>query len=42
MNLDSVINWSLMREPANWIIVALMLAIGAGGLALIFGQGEQA
>lgn len=30
-----IVNWSLMKEPANWIIVALMLAIAAFGLNLI-------
>ncbi len=32
-----VINWPLMREPLNWIIVALMVTIAAFGLALILG-----
>lgn len=30
-----MLNWSLMREPLNWLIVGLMVAIGAAGLALI-------
>lgn len=28
-------NWALMREPLNWLIIGLMVAIGAAGLALI-------
>jgi hypothetical protein len=30
-----LINWALMREPLNWLIVALMLAIAAFGLKLL-------
>lgn len=30
-----LVNWSLLKEPANWIIVALMLAIASFGLHLI-------
>lgn len=26
--LDRFINWDLLKEPYNWIIVILMLAIG--------------
>ena len=33
--IQRVINWQLMREPMNWVIVALMLAIAAFGLHLI-------
>lgn len=28
MNLDRIINWDLLRQPYNWVIVILMLAIG--------------
>lgn len=28
MDLSRVINWELLREPYNWLIVILMLAIG--------------
>jgi hypothetical protein len=34
--MPQLINWDLMREPYNWLIVALMLAIATFGLALIF------
>jgi hypothetical protein len=30
-----LINWPLMREPINWIIVILMLAIAVWGLTLL-------
>ena len=28
MDLDRIINWQLLKEPYNWVIVILMLAIG--------------
>lgn len=28
MDLDSIINWGMFKEPYNWLIVILMLAIG--------------
>lgn len=28
MNLDRIINWDLLRQPYNWVLVILMLAIG--------------
>jgi hypothetical protein len=35
--MDSVpINWALMRNPVNWVIVLLMVYIAGLGLALIF------
>jgi hypothetical protein len=33
--MDRVINLSLLREPYNWIIVILMLAIAVYGIALL-------
>jgi hypothetical protein len=33
--VPQLINWELLREPLNWLIVALMLAIGVFGLNLI-------
>lgn len=33
--MDRVINLSLLREPYNWIIVILMLAIAVYGMALL-------
>lgn len=35
MDLDRIINWELLREPYNWLIVILMLAIGYGILMMI-------
>lgn len=31
----SFVNWELLRNPLNWVIVWLMLAIFATGLTLI-------
>ena len=28
MDLSRIINWDLLREPYNWVLVILMLAIG--------------
>lgn len=28
MDLSTFINWQMLREPYNWVIVILMLAIG--------------
>lgn len=28
MDLGRIINWDMLREPYNWIIVIMMLAIG--------------
>ena len=33
--MPNLINWSMLREPYNWLIVALMLMIAAFGLALL-------
>lgn len=30
-----LINWTLLREPYNWIVVALMLLIAAFALHLL-------
>jgi hypothetical protein len=35
--MPQLINWELMREPLNWLIVMLMLAIAAFGLHLALG-----
>lgn len=37
--MPNLINWALIREPMNWIIVALMLAIGTFGLHLVMKGG---
>jgi hypothetical protein len=36
--MPTLINWSLIREPYNWIIVALMLMIATAGLYLVMGD----
>jgi hypothetical protein len=33
--MPKLINWELIANPLNWLIVALMLGIAAFGLALI-------
>lgn len=35
MDLSRVINWELLREPYNWVIVIMMLAIGYMLLMLV-------
>jgi hypothetical protein len=35
--MPELINWALLKEPVNWIIVFLMLAIAVFGLSLILG-----
>jgi hypothetical protein len=37
--MPELINWALLKEPLNWVIVALMLAIGAFGLCLVLQEG---
>lgn len=32
-----LINWGMLKEPINWVIVFLMLAIGAALLHLLMG-----
>jgi hypothetical protein len=36
--MPQLVNWELLRNPANWLIVALMLAIGTFALHLIVGD----
>jgi hypothetical protein len=33
--MDRIVNWELLSNPINWIIVVLMLAIGTFALALL-------
>lgn len=33
--MPQIINWELIKQPINWMIVALMLAIAVFGLNLI-------
>ena len=34
MDLNNFVNWSLLSNPMNWIIVVLMLAMVTFGLSL--------
>ena len=36
--MPEIINWELAKNPLNWVIVALMLAIAVFGLNLIAGK----
>ena len=33
--MDRIINWEIISNPLNWIIVALMLAIAVFGLNVV-------
>ena len=35
--MPQIINWEIIANPLNWVIVALMLAIAVFGLSLISG-----
>jgi hypothetical protein len=35
-----MLNWALMREPMNWLIVSLMLMIAVFGLNLLMDDGS--
>jgi hypothetical protein len=35
--MPDLVNWDLLRNPYNWIVVVLMLAIGAFALCLLIG-----
>ena len=37
--MPELINWELLKNPVNWIIVALMLAIATFGLCLLMSEG---
>lgn len=39
--MPALINWELLKQPYNWVVVILMCAFGLFALALIFPQ-EQA
>lgn len=36
--MPKLINWELMRQPYNWIIIFLMCAFALALLAMIFPQ----
>lgn len=38
--MDRIINFEILSNPLNWIIVALMLAIAVFGLNLIMGASQ--
>lgn len=38
--MPSLINWGLLKEPYNWIIVFLMCAFALILLALVFPEGS--
>jgi hypothetical protein len=40
--MPQLVNLALMREPLNWLIVFLMLAIASFGLCLVLGGEGQA
>ena len=40
--MPQIINWELIKNPLNWVIVALMLSIAVFGLNLIAGEGSGA
>lgn len=33
--MPTLVNWELLRNPVNWVIVALMVLIGTFGLHLV-------
>lgn len=33
--MDRFINWELLKQPYNWIVVVLMLAIGVAALTYL-------
>jgi hypothetical protein len=35
--MPQIINWEIIANPLNWIIVGLMLAIAVFGLSLVSG-----
>lgn len=38
IQMDKIINFELITNPVNWIIVALMMAISAFAIAYIMAQ----
>ena len=33
--MPKLVNWDLLKQPVNWVIVVLMLLIGVFGLKLV-------
>ena len=40
--MPQLINWDIIKNPVNWVIVGLMLAIAVFGANLIMGEGQNA
>ena len=40
--MPQLINWELIKNPINWVIVGLMLAIAVFGLNLVMEPGNGA
>jgi|HubBroStandDraft_3_1064219.scaffolds.fasta_scaffold431765_2 hypothetical protein len=40
--MPQIVNWEILANPLNWVIVALMLAIAVFGLSLISGAQSPA
>jgi hypothetical protein len=38
--MPQLINWDIIANPINWMIVGLMLAIAVFGLNLVVGQSQ--
>jgi hypothetical protein len=38
--MPAIVNWELLKNPFNWIVVALMLAIATFALCLILDDGH--
>jgi hypothetical protein len=38
--MPKFVNWELMANPVNWVIVGLMLAIATFGLAVVLNPGS--
>jgi hypothetical protein len=38
--MPQIINWDIIANPLNWVIVALMLAIAVFGLNLVMGSAQ--
>jgi hypothetical protein len=39
--MPQLINWELIKNPVNWVIVGLMLAIAVFGLNLVLAPGQS-
>ena len=38
--MPQLINWEILKNPINWVIVWLMLTIATAGLCLVMGGDE--